>query len=455
MLPSFLLYIPGPYDVARESISVPWQSRTDHFAGAFARDHGAKIPARLVSSAKSWLCHPNADKKARILPWGAGEAVYKISPVQATAAFLAHIRQVWNSAKGDDDEQYLENQMVVITVPASFDEVARDLTVEAAAMAGLQNITLLEEPLAAFYSWLMRHEGDWAEHVRPGQLILVCDVGGGTTDFTLITLREAGGSPKFERIAVGDHLILGGDNMDLALARHLEVQLSQNQTALSTDRWKALCHQCRQAKEAILEGVAESRRITIVGEGRSLIGGAVSGTLSRRTVEAVVLDGFFPMTSARRLQNHGPQSGITEFGLPYEREPAITRHLGSFLEKHRPDVADVTGRQDCAPDLILFNGGALKPDIIQARIRAAVRHWFDHGDSDFPGVLANPDPDLAVGPGGRRITVLSKSGRGFGLAAAAPGRFIWASDRAHPETCRNSKPMRCVLWNADWTRGRG
>ena len=218
VLPSFL-YIPGEFDISKQAVTLPWPTREDHFAGVFARDHGALVPSRLVSSAKSWLCHGQVDRQARILPWGVSDEVKKVSPIQATAAYLDHIRRAWNHAHEEDDAQLLENQRVVLTVPASFDEVARELTVTAARAAGLPRVTLLEEPVAVFYSWLHRCADDWHQKVRPGELILVCDVGGGTTDFTLIALAEAGdgGSPRFQRLAVGNHLILGGDNMDLAL----------------------------------------------------------------------------------------------------------------------------------------------------------------------------------------------------------------------------------------------
>jgi len=234
VLPSFL-YIPGNYDISKESLAADRGCHGDNFAGAYARDHGAKVPARLVSSAKSWLCHANADRKAPILPWGASKEVRKISPIQATAAYLRHIRSAWNRRQSDE-EAFLEHQMVIITVPASFDEVAREMTLEAANSAGMNTVILLEEPLAAFYSWLMIHEHEWNTFVEPNDLILICDVGGGTTDFTLIYLREVDGSPRFERIAVGDHLILGGDNIDLALARRIEAQFSKNKQSWSGDR---------------------------------------------------------------------------------------------------------------------------------------------------------------------------------------------------------------------------
>jgi len=426
VLPSFL-YIPGKYDISDEAVSLPWTSNGKNFVGVFARDHGAKIPGKLVSSAKSWLCHSNVDRKARILPWGAGDEVFKISPLEATASYLKHIKKAWNSSKSDDEDLYLENQVIIITVPASFDEVARDLTVEAASTAGLSNVTLLEEPLAAFYSWLIRHEHNWNKFVNPNELILVCDVGGGTTDFTLITLREVEGSPRFERIAVGDHLILGGDNVDLALASNIERRLSKKRISLSGDRWRTLCHQCRKAKENILNQAAESEKITLMGEGSKLIAGTLSAELGRKEIEKTVLEGFFPLADPKDIKKINIREGITEFGLPYEQEPAITRHLGYFLDKHKEDVIKVLNRQDHAPDLILFNGGSLKPVVIQERIRAAIRSWFDEKNSDFPRVLKNRDPDLSVALGasyyglvkiGKGVRVGSGSARAYYLGVS-------------------------------------
>ena len=356
VLPSFL-YIPGEYDISKESVIHPWKKKEAAFAGVFARDHGAKVPSRLVSSAKSWLCHSNVDRHAKILPWGSGEDVAKISPVQASAAYLSHIRQAWNRNRGEDEELYLENQLIVITVPASFDEVARDLTILAAKEAGLDHVTLIEEPLAAFYAWLIRHEESWRNHVAPGELILVCDVGGGTSDFTLITLREVDGSPRFERIAVGDHLILGGDNIDLAIARHVESRFGPKKVKLSGDRWKTLCHECRKAKERILDGQSDAEKITLMGEGGKLIAGVMSATLTRKELEEIVLSGFFPPVDKNEPRKEAVRKGITEFGLPYEQEPAITRHLGWFLMRHEAAVQDLLWK-NALPDLILFNGGS-------------------------------------------------------------------------------------------------
>jgi molecular chaperone DnaK (HSP70) len=440
VLPSFC-YIPGKYDIAEESIRLPWVSDEINFVGKFARDHGAKIPSRLVSSAKSWLCHSNADRRAKILPWGSGEDVYKISPVQATAAYLKHIRMSWNSTRGDDDEYYLENQKIIITVPASFDEVARDLTIEASKLAGLKNITLLEEPLAAFYSWLIKHEENWQDFIKPGELVLVCDVGGGTSDFTLITLRETEGTPRFERIAVGDHLILGGDNIDLTLARHVEKQFKQP-GQLSGDRWKTLCHLCRQAKENILNKGIDSETITMMGEGSSLIGGTLTARLERSELEQIVLEGFFPV-----VENHDPkaqkiQKGISEFGLPYETEPAITRHIGLFLEKHQDEVKKILGKKPF-PDLILFNGGSLKSPLIQKRIQDSVCHWFDETDSSGPIILENPVPDLAVALGAAYYGLV-KIGKGVRVGSGSARSYYLGFERKNVNG-QNEKSAFCIV----------
>lgn len=430
VLPSFL-YLPGPYDISPEAIVSPWKTRTADFVGAFARDHGASVPSRLVSSAKSWLCHPRADRRAKILPWGAGNDIPKVSPVTATSRYLSHIRDAWNHSCRDEEDRYLEHQIVILTVPASFDEVARDLTLEAAAQAGLKQVTLLEEPLAAFYNWLCRHEKDWTEHVSPGELILVCDVGGGTTDFTLITLREVDGNPRFERIAVGDHLILGGDNIDLALARQVEAgSIRKGLRSARSDRWKALCHHCRNAKERLLDGASESHRITLVGAGKKLIADTFTTELHLRDVIETVLEGFFPVVAASSKQSVVRGMGISEFGLPYETEPAITRHLGWFLERHQDDVRRYLDRDRSFPDLILFNGGSLKASVVQDRIREALRHWFGIGDAALPRVLQNPEPDLAVARGaayygrvkiGDGVRVGSGSARAYYLGVALAG----------------------------------
>jgi molecular chaperone DnaK (HSP70) len=429
VLPSFL-YLPGDYDIDPQAFHSPWPTADDAFVGAFARDQGASVPARLVSSAKSWLCHPNVDRKARILPWGTRAELKKRSPVQATAAYLEHIKKAWNHGRGDQEEFFLENQNVILTVPASFDEVARELTLEAAQAAGYQSVTLLEEPLAAFYSWLSRHEAQWPALVQPNELILICDVGGGTTDFTLVTLKAAPtGGPRFERIAVGDHLLLGGDNMDLALARRVEMDWGGQGRTLDADRWKALCHQCRNAKEQILSGAAETWRIALAGKGSRLIGGALTAELDRQTVEQTVLEGFFPLVDDTIAPAAVQRRAIAEFGLPYEPDPAISRHLIRFLERHRNSVADALGKPAPLPDRVLFNGGALGPRIVQEKIVEALRHWFKPEAADVPRVLENPVPDLAVGLGAAYYGRV-KAGRGVRVGSGSPRAYYLGIARA-------------------------
>ena len=445
VLPSFL-YLPGRHEFPHEALALPWDKANDgDFVGILAREQGAKSPNRMIASAKSWLCHEKVDRHAPILPWGADDTVPKKSPIAATAAYLKHIRDAWNHSVKEDESAWLENQSVVITVPASFDEVARDLTVEAAALAGIPNITLLEEPLAAFYSWLDINEKQWDKQVSAGELILICDVGGGTTDFTLITLREKEGKPVFERIAVGDHLILGGDNMDLALAHLSEGRLQGGQKKkLTMGRWQSLCNQCRQAKEEILGEVEDEKTITLIGEGRKLIADTKTSRLNRSDVETVILDGFFPLVSPDEPLHLKPRQGMTEFGLPYAQDPAITRHLIRFLERHREDLKETLGRESIEPDLIMFNGAALKPAILQERIRAAVSMRF-HGTQDSPPrVLLNPDLDIAVALGasyygrvrkGYGVQVDSGSARGYylGVQLSEETPLKGKSDPPEPE----------------------
>ncbi|MBC2713314.1 MAG: hsp70 family protein [Desulfosarcina sp.] len=424
VLPSFL-YTPGKFDIADQDMAAPWtidqRSRDDrNFVGAFARDHGAKVPARLVSSAKSWLCNKSVDTRARILPWGAGDEVFKVSPVHAAAAYLKHIRKAWNVAMGEDEERYLEYQMVVVTIPASFDEVARDLTLEAARMAGLPDVILLEEPLAAFYSWLIRHEQDWPDYVAPNQLILVCDVGGGTTDFTLISLREVNGSPRFERIAVGDHLILGGDNMDFAIARSVARRLGKSPAAMGKDAWKTLCHQCRQVKEKILDRITDSGRVTLVGAGSSLIAGTMTAQINRQEIETIVLEQFFPLSGS--CAETEPSDGNASWGLPYEADTAITGHLGGFLDRHQTDVKAAIGACIPCPDLILFNGGALKSQVVQDRIQKAVRYRFSRDRGTGPICLENREMDLAVSLGASYYGMV-KAGIGVRVGSGSPRSF--------------------------------
>ena len=455
VLPSFL-YIPGTYDVAGDALTHPWKKENDLFAGVFAREHGAQVPSRLVSSAKSWLCHSRADREAPILPWGS-QNVDKISPVKATSEYLRHIRKAWNHFIKDED-LFLENQFTVITVPASFDEAAREYTLKAAREAGFtKNITLLEEPLAAFYAWVTRHEHDWQSHVKADDLILVCDVGGGTTDFTLISLKEAEGSPRFERLAVGDHLILGGDNIDLTLARYVASKFNQKAN-LTADQWKTLSYKCRAAKEKLLLDSTDNNngekrvRIVLRGEGRSLIANTLSADLEKDELEDILCKGFFPEVEPSLVNSGKSGKAIAEFGLPYEQEPAITRHIGWFLERHRESIKATLGKEPI-PDHILFNGGSLKPSVFQNKIRSAIGKWFSCENQALPTVLDNRDPDLSVALGASYYGLV-KQGIGVRVGSGSPRSYYIgiASDnsqnknRSQNKTCdATCEKIMCVV----------
>ncbi|MFN8628130.1 MAG: Hsp70 family protein [Candidatus Binatia bacterium] len=390
-LPSFL-YIGGEHDVAPGSLGLPWDPLRHFAVGEFARLQGARVPGRLVSSAKSWLCHGGVDRQAAILPWGAPADVPKLSPVEASARYLSHFREGWNRQFPDAP---LEAQDVILTVPASFDEVARELTVEAAHRAGLPRVILLEEPQAAFYAWVQRHEAA-LDRLAGVNRILVVDIGGGTTDFSLIAVRHDGGRVSLERIAVGDHLLLGGDNIDVALARLLEPRLGGK---LDSQRWYALTSLCRGAKEVLLgPEPPPAVSVRLVGRGRTVVGGVASAQLARDEVEHLVLDGFFPLSPADALPRRLPRAGLQEWGLPFASEAEVSRHLAAFLRQHRADsVPDGEDRPaaEAWPDAVLFNGGALKPAILRDRLRTLLRRWSGRE----PAVLESVDLDLAVARG--------------------------------------------------------
>ncbi len=378
-------------------LKLPWQTEAGPACvGVHARDGGALTPDRQIGSAKSWLSHAGVDRTAGILPWHGAADVERLSPVAASARILAHLAAAWDHAH---PEHPIAGQSVVLTVPASFDEVARELTVEAAKQAGLVGPVLLEEPQAAFYAWIDRHREQWPQRVNPGERILVCDVGGGTTDLTLIEVRQdRRGDAVFHRIAVGEHLILGGDNLDLALAREIEHQLGGDRT-LSPMQWGALLRNARAAKERMLgEEAPDELTVSIPGEGARLIGGAMQVPVKRPRVIELLVDGFLPRVgldaapAARR-------SGLSEFGLPYAPDAAITKYLATFLRAHRDEDREVDRAHGAArPDLVLFNGGLFGAPLLRRRLIEVLEGWFGEGGWR-PRVLANPRLDLAVSHG--------------------------------------------------------
>ena len=434
VLPSFL-YLPGEYDLAEGSTALPWDDERAYAVGEFAREQGARVPGRLVASAKSWLSHAGVDRTGAILPWGAEEGVPQVSPVEASRRYLLHIREAWNGqmATIPDDEDSLEEpiglfeeQLVILTVPASFDEVARELTLQAAHDAGIPKVILLEEPLAAFYAWLSEHEATWQQQMRDQQLILVCDVGGGTTDFSIVGIREGAGGMRFDRLAVGEHLLLGGDNMDLTLGRYIETKLMGQPGKLDPQRWSQLVHHCRQAKETLLDArdLDASVDISIVGSAAKLIAGTLKSTLTRAEVHKLLLDGFFPQIASDELPADAKRSALTELGLPYVQDAAITRHLAGFWQRFSAFLEKETGRDTPTPDYVLFNGGTLIPRSIRKRILDVVADWFapTAGADWRPVELSNPRPDLSVAMGAGYFGLV-RLGRGVRVGSGSPRAF--------------------------------
>jgi molecular chaperone DnaK (HSP70) len=404
LLPSFL-YLPGAHDLPSGATALPWDPACKYAVGELARNHGARVPGRLVTSAKSWLCHPGVDRSAPLLPWTAPPDVQRISPVEASARFLRHLVDSWNDMMArSDPEAQLEKQQVVLTVPASFDDMARTLTVEAAHKAGIEHLTLLEEPQAAFYCWLVTHSATEAGQLQPGAHCLVIDVGGGTTDFSLIQAVEQQGELGFVRQAVGDHLLLGGDNMDLALAKVVESRLPQA-GRLDAVQYGLLTQACRMAKETLLgPAPPESFSVTVMGRGRQVIGGALHTTLAPTDVRQVIIDGFFPVVARESEPQRGARAGLHEMGLPYVSDPAITRHLAAFIKRHSEGTA-------VTPQAILFNGGVFQPQILRDRVVAVMHRWYDAPEKPWqPLVLTNPSLDLAVAWGAAYYAWLRHTG---------------------------------------------
>ncbi len=382
-LPSFL-YLATDGEVASGSCALPWPGTEQHVTGEWARQRSAEVPTRTVVAAKSWLGHRRVDRHQPILPWQAPEGVPKISPVLAQRRYLEHLKAAWDAAH---PEAPLDEQFVVLTVPASFDASARELTREAALAAGLpDDLVLLEEPQAAVYAWLADRGEQWRQDLGEDDRLLVADIGGGTTDFSLIGVEAEGGELNLRRLAVGDHLLVGGDNMDLTLAHLAQAEFATR--GVEVDAWQsvALWHACRQAKESLLRtGGPETHAVSVLGRGSRLIGGTISVSLERDRVGSTLVDGFFPFCGLDEAQQRHRGSGFMEVGLPFESDAAITRHLAHFLHRHQE-----------RPSHVLFNGGVLKSDALQHRLLSVLGSWFD--DTPQP-LVGEPDLDHAVARG--------------------------------------------------------
>lgn len=411
LLPSFV-YIPGP-ELPAALVALPWRTSHPFAVGELARWQGARVPGRLVGSAKSWLCHPGVDRSARILPWGSAEDVGKISPVEASSMLLSHLAEAWAAAHPGHP---LSEQEVAITVPASFDEVARALTVEAARRSGLTRLTLLEEPQAAFYDFAARHGANLSRALEGTRLVLVVDVGGGTTDFTLLHVSATPEGPALRRIAVGDHLMLGGDNMDAALARQAEQKLLSGGRKLAAAQWTQLTLAAREAKEALLGTDGPERHsLALASSGSRLIAGVQSTELTAAEVRKLVLDGFFPRTDPAEEPQKAARIALQELGLPYAQDPAVTRHLSSFLRAHAAAGFAALGQTPSAgtlprPDEILLNGGVFNSPQIAERLVDVVSGWWP--SAPRIRLLPHESLDLAVARGAAHYGLVR---RGLGL----------------------------------------
>jgi hypothetical protein len=419
LLPSFL-YLPHPDELAPGELALPWntdgETAAPAIAGEMARSRGATTPIRLVSSAKSWLSHPSVDRRAAILPTDAPEEVTRISPLDASTRYLAHLRQAWDSAH---PEAPFDAQQVTVTIPASFDPGARELTAEAARNAGYTSATLLEEPQAALYSWIQGSNGAWRKQVKAGDIVLVVDVGGGTSDFSLIAILERDGKLEPHRVAVGDHILLGGDNMDLALAHLVARKLAANGTQLDAWQMRSLTYGCRGAKEHLLaDANATTWPIVVPSRGSKLIGGSIRTELTRDEVTAFITDGFFPRVDASARPSVRTRAGLTQLGLPYAQDAAVTRHLAAFLARQAGATAELEGfagrvtpeHSFLHPSAVLFNGGVFKSNILAQRVMDTINDWLYMEGAEPARMLEGADLDLAVARGAAYYSYARRGG---------------------------------------------
>jgi molecular chaperone DnaK (HSP70) len=452
LLPSFL-FLPSELDFPKGSLALPWDRNPQYVIGELARKRGAENPARLIASAKSWLSYTAVNRTAPILPWQSPDEVPKLSPVEASARYLEYLRSVWDHKMARKaPELALSEQEIFLTVPASFDEEARELTLRAAEQAGLGHVTLLEEPQAAFYAWIEAQGNAWRKRIKVGDLILVCDVGGGTTDFSLITVSEENGELALRRVAVGDHILLGGDNMDLALARLLQQRLEAEGHRVDTWQLQSLWHQARLAKEKLFsEPKSKKQPITLLSKGTKLVGGTIKTELLREDVEQTLIEGFFPLVANSEMPVRQRRIGFQELGLPYAADPAITRHLARFLAQqagNSPDAAVIRRSASgfACPTHVLFNGGVMKAAVLRDRVVEVLNSWLVAEGFDPLGakeVLDAPDLDHAVARGAAYYG-RARSGRGVRIRSGAPRTYYIGVERALPAVPGLPAPLKAL-----------
>ena len=429
------LYIPGENEFVAGSVALPWNSQPPYIVGRLARTRGIENAGRLVASAKSWLSNQAADPAQPILPLAAPEGVKRISPVEASTQFLLHLRSAWDSAYPDAK---LENQTVLITVPASFDAAARELTQRAAKAADYPEITIIEEPQSAFYAWIDQTP-DWRERVKPGDSILVVDIGGGTTDLTLIAVTDCAGELALDRIAVGEHLLLGGDNMDLAVARYAEQQFASQGKKLDAMQFHSLWHQCRAAKEVLLashESAPQEHPLTILGRGTGLIGGTIRGKITRDEVRQLLLDGFFPAVAADASPERQRRAALAEVGLKYAADPAVTKHIAQFLRQ-----------ANARPTHLLLNGGVLQARAIEHRIFEVINGWLHEAGAaplvDLQTPTKQADLMHAVARGAAYYGLV-RTGKGVRIRGGVPRTYYIGIETSLPAVPGMSAPMKAL-----------
>lgn len=433
-LPSFL-YQAHQAELAEGTIALPWTVNPNHLVGEIARNLGSKTPIRLVSSAKSWLCHAGVNCKEAILPADAPDEIQRISPFQATIAYLQHLSDAWQYLHPDSP---LSSQDLVITVPASFDPAARELTVEAAKAVGLTQAILLEEPQAALYSWIEQSKGDWRKQVKVGDIILVVDVGGGTTDLSLIAVTQQSGNLELTRVAVGDHILLGGDNMDLALAYTIKTKLEKEDRRLEPWQIQALTHSCRDAKERMFaDDTLDSLPLVVASRGSSLIGSTLRTELTRDEVTQVLVEGFLPRVTVDEKPFTRTRTGLRSAGLPYAQDAAITRHLAAFLTKQQraaDEFSDIQLPEHASflhPTAVLFNGGVLKADVLAERLMAVLNNWLESEQAPAARLLTGVDLDLAVARGAAYYGHVRK-GKGVRIKGGTAASYYVGIESAMP-----------------------
>ena len=452
------IYLPHEQEFAPESFRLPWGSAEGKIAGTFAREHGALVPDRLVSSAKSWLCSRHIDRKGAVLPWRSETVADKISPFEASRVYLEHMRAAFEVTTTQQGRPLrMAECEVVVTVPASFDEIARSLTHEAAAQAGMPDVVLLEEPQAAFYAWIGQSDGEWRSQVTPGDLVLICDVGGGTADFSLIAVAETDGNLELRRISVGDHILLGGDNMDLALAYTLRAKLQTEGSKI--DHWQllALVHACRAAKERLLSDESLSEvPVAIAARGSSLFARALSTTLTRDEIQRVVIDGFIPLTAVTDHPQEKLSAGLQEYGLNFAADPALSKHLARFLSRSLSNVRSDTSlaawmgertapdAQILVPDAVLFNGGVFKAPALRRRVLDLLSGWnAEHAPRELKGAQY----DLAVGRGAALYAAIRASGEGLRIRAGTARSYYLGLETTMPAIPGYEPPLNglCIV----------